>query len=96
MAIGMNSLNKPAPRWLRISKKLISNTINFAMAILLLLGYTDSSLVMLIIKLSQSFIMDQLETFMSNGEVYAEQNTTTVSATFSKVAAPGDADLQNK
>lgn len=41
------------------------------MGILLVTGHTDGSTVMLIIKLSQSFIMDQLDTFMANGEVYA-------------------------
>lgn len=84
MAIGLDSRNKPAPRWFRITKKLLSNTINFTMALLLLLGYTDSSLLMLVIKLSQSFVMDQLETLMSNGEVYAQANTLEVLATVTK------------
>lgn len=90
--MGLN-INKPAPRWFRITKKILSNLINLTMGVLLLLGYGDSSLVLLIIKLGQSFLMDTLDTFLSNGEVYAREDTVTATATFTKTAAPGDAQL---
>jgi hypothetical protein len=80
MAIGIKSVHRPAPRWFRIFKKVLNNIINFGIAILLILGYANESTLMLIIKLSQSFIMEQLDTFMSNGEVYATEDTVSVVA----------------
>ena len=77
--MAIESLHKPAPRWFRITKRVLNNTINFVMALLLLMGYGAESFTLLVIKLSQSFIMEQLDTFMSNGEVYAVANTVTVS-----------------
>lgn len=92
MPIGKSSINKPAPRWFRITKKLINNITNFTIGILLITGHGEGSLVMLIIKLSQSFVMETLDTFMSNGEVYALENTQTetVTVTQTKVDATED------
>lgn len=68
----LQSIHKPAPRWFRIVKKLLNNTVTFVIAILMLFGHRADDTILLIIKLSQSFLMEQLDTFMSNGEVYAD------------------------
>lgn len=65
-------MNRPAPRWFRISKRLINNTSTFSIAILMLMGHRADDTTLLIIKLSLSFLVEQLETFLSNGEVYAD------------------------
>lgn len=96
MAIGINSMYKPAPKWFRIAKKIINITTTFVIALLMSFGHRSDDIVLLIIKLSQSFVMEILDTFMSNGEVYAQEDTTTVTATFSKVAAPSDEQLKNQ
>lgn len=67
----MNALNQPAPKWYRITKKVWSNTENLVIAILLICGYTDSSLALLIFKVSSSFVKDTLDTIMvSDSETY--------------------------
>lgn len=97
MAIGLQSVSKPAPRWFRITKKLINNITTFTIGILLLIGYGSDSLTLLIIKLSQSFIMDTLDTFISNGEVYAQAETQTVKleTTLTKVDATENKEVEN-
>lgn len=79
--IGLSNIHRPAPKTFRIIKKLLSNTINFVIAAMILFGYASDSLILLIIKLAQSFIMDQLDTLMGNGEVYAKPDTLEVKAT---------------
>lgn len=66
-----SKFDTPAPRWFRITKVILSNTMDFIIGVLLLMGKSDDT-ILLIIKLSQSFIMQQLEVFLSNGEVYAD------------------------
>lgn len=63
--------NKPAPRWFRITKKMLSNTSTFVLAVLVVINKTDEK-TMLIIKLCESFILEQLDTLLSNGTVYAD------------------------
>lgn len=96
MALGIQSINKPAPRWYRITKKMVNLLTNATITILMIEGRRADDGVLLIIKLAQSFAMDTLDTFMSNGEVYAKEDTVEVSATFKTVAAPKDDELQNK
>jgi len=68
----MNMLNKPAPKWYRITKKVWSNTENLVIGILLITGHTDSSISLLIFKLVSSFIKDNLDTILvSDTEEYA-------------------------
>lgn len=67
-----NSINRPAPRWFRVTKKLINLTTNFTIGVLMLTGRRADDEILLIIKLAQSFTMDVLDELMSNGEVYAD------------------------
>ncbi len=79
--MALSNMNKPAPKWFRITKRITNYTINFVIGIMLILGYQNDSLTLLIIKLSQSFIMEVLDTFMTNGEVYAKPETISLEVT---------------
>lgn len=56
---------KPAPRWFVITKKIINLVTNFTLAILMVVGHRADDIVLLIIKLSQSFVMDTLDSLMA-------------------------------
>lgn len=66
------SIKRPPPRWFRITKKVTSYTTNFVIGILMINGHRADDIILLEIKLAQSFAMDVLDEFMSNGEVYAD------------------------
>ena len=76
--LGLQSVGKPSPRWFRITKKLVNNLTNFAIALLMIVGHRADDITLLIIKLAQSFVMDTLDTLMSNGEVYAVADTESI------------------
>lgn len=52
------------PKWYRIFNKVYGNTETFIMALLLILGYTDQSTLLLIIKLSSSFVRSLVDSIM--------------------------------
>lgn len=60
----MNPLNKPAPKWFRITKKVWALTENTVILILLATGHTDSSLTMVIYKIASSYIKEVLDAVM--------------------------------
>lgn len=65
-----NNAKKPAPKWFRKFKKIWSNTENTVIAILLIMGYTAEAPLLLIIKLSSSYILNNLDTLLANGDDY--------------------------
>lgn len=67
----LKSINMPAPRWYRITKKAWATGENIFIGIWLLTGHTQDSLPLLIFKLVSSQLKDLLESIMSNGEEYA-------------------------
>lgn len=67
-----DSIKRPPPRWFRITKKITSYTTNFVLGILMINGHRADDIILLEIKLAQSFAMDVLDELMSNGEVYAD------------------------
>lgn len=69
------AFNKPAPRWYRITKKIWSNTENLVLAILLIYGHGEGSFQLIIFKISSSFLKENLDTLLSNGEEYAPAGT---------------------
>lgn len=69
--ISTSNSGRPAPKWFRKFRKIFTHTENFAMGVLLTLGYGDQSVVMLLVKLSTSFILDVFDTLLGNGEQYA-------------------------
>lgn len=103
MALREN-IKKPAPRWFRLTKKIFALTINTVMTVLLLLGYGSESFILLVIKLSESYLMNLLDTILSNGEVYALEDTKTETVTLTQTVtdttlppsiAPGDQEQQH-
>lgn len=72
--ISRNNIGSPAPRWFRKFKKIFNHIENFVIGILLIMGYSNSSVVLLIIKLTTSFILETLETLLGNGEKYSSAN----------------------
>lgn len=54
----------PPPKWYRIFNKIYGNIETFAMALILILGYTDQSTLLLIIKLSSSFLRSLVDSIM--------------------------------
>lgn len=68
--VKISNSGKPAPRWFRKFKKIFSNTENFILGLLLIMGHSSDAPLLLIIKLSSSFILENLETLIANGESY--------------------------
>lgn len=67
----MNSHNKPAPKWYRITKSIWGQTENLVIAIWMIYQPADSP-VLLVFKLCSSFIKETLDIFLvSNTEEYA-------------------------
>lgn len=70
MKLSSANWNRPAPRWYRKFKKIFSNCENFILAILMIKGHAADAPLLLIIKLSTSFILNNLDTLLANGEEY--------------------------
>lgn len=68
--ISKDNIGKPSPKWYRKFKKIFSNTENFIIALLMVTGYTSEAPLLLIIKLSTSFILNNLDTLIANGDDY--------------------------
>lgn len=68
-------LNKPAPRWYRIVKKIWSNAENLFIGIWLATGHTQDAPTLLVFKLCSSFIKDNLDTILvSESEEYVAKD----------------------
>lgn len=96
------SVNKPAPRWLRIASGIIGDGEDLFLAIWLITGHAADAPTMVIYKISSSFLRRQLKRFVSNGEVYAQEDTKTQSVTITETSvdttlpysAPNDNELR--
>lgn len=66
MNLAASNINKPSPALFRKIKRAISLTVTFGCGIMLSLGYTDQSLIMLIVKLSESFVMNMIDLFAAD------------------------------
>lgn len=71
-----DSINRPAPRWYRVVKKIWSNGENLFIGIWLVTGHTQDSMVLLIFKLCSSFVKDTLDSVLVDGTEYAVKGTT--------------------
>lgn len=60
----LDKATAPPPKWYRIFNKVYGNTETFVMALLLIMGYTDQSTLLLIIKLSSSFVRSLVDSIM--------------------------------
>lgn len=64
----INNIRKPAPKWFRILNRIWSPTENTVIVVLLALGYTNESLVMLLIKVGSSYGRTLLEAVLVESE----------------------------
>lgn len=78
MARGFSSGNsgRPAPRWFRKFKKIWTNTETAAVVLLLAFGYGSESFLILCIKTGTSWLLENLETLLANGEEYTSGQGT--------------------
>jgi hypothetical protein len=64
MNLSVKNINKPSPPTFLKIKKAIGITFTFIISLLLVIpGFSEDSLILLIIKLGQSFIMEMLDLF---------------------------------
>lgn len=73
--IGPGQIGKPAPLWFRKFKKIFVNTENAALT-LLALNHPPDSIVLLLIKLGSSWLLENLETILGNGQHYIPTDAT--------------------
>jgi hypothetical protein len=70
--ININNSGKPAPRWFRKFKKVWTNTETAVIILLLATGYASESFLMLCIKTASSWVLENLETILANGQEYKD------------------------
>lgn len=64
------------PQWLRRLDKAVSLTTNTIIVILLALGYTEDSLIMLLVKVGSSYLMNMLDIFLNDKKIVITKNYT--------------------
>lgn len=74
VTISPNNVNKPAPRWFRKLKRATTILSDTAVVMLLSMGYTDNSLIILWCRVGLSGILTALEAILANGEDYTTSN----------------------
>ena len=74
--IGKSQIGKPAPLWFRKFKKILTNTETAVIVILLAMGYANESLLMLLIKTGSSWLIENLETILGDGQYYVPSDQT--------------------
>lgn len=63
--MSISNSGKRSPRWFRILKKVLANTENTILAVLLIMGYTAEAPAFLIYKIASSYIMNNLDTILA-------------------------------
>lgn len=72
--LSVKNIDKPAPKWFRITDGIIGDTEDLVLAVILVLGYSASAPGLVIYKIASSFIRRQLRRFLSNSEVYTKSD----------------------
>ncbi len=75
ISVAVSNANKPAPRWFRKLKRALTMLSDSAIVMLLAMGYTDNSIVMLWLRVGLSGILNTLEVVLANGEEYSKTST---------------------
>jgi hypothetical protein len=65
-SVSLQNTGKQSPLWFRKLKKIWSNTETLVIGILLLKGYTDGSLVMLLVKMGSQTLFENLDTILAH------------------------------
>ena len=66
--LSYKNIYKPAPRWFRILRLLVSWTVNLIIVILLVLGYDSEGTVLALIKVIESAIGNLFESLLAEIE----------------------------
>lgn len=69
ITVSTKNLFKPAPSGFKKIKTAVSLTVNTAILVLLGIGYTEESLVMLLVKVGSSYLMQMLDLFLGENSV---------------------------
>ena len=91
--VSVNNANKPAPKWFRKSKKALSILSDTTVVILLAMGHSESSLLMLILRIGLSGALEALETMLANGEVYVNTGSLNTPVIINEVATLPDTGI---
>lgn len=65
----------PAPKWFKLTKDISGVLLDATMAILLVLGHTNESTLMLLIRIAQSNVMKILDVFLADTVTELENET---------------------
>jgi hypothetical protein len=77
-SMDIKNSGKPAPRWFRKFKKIWINTETAAIIILMAMGYAGEGLLILGLKTGTSWLLENLETILANGDDYTSNATNEV------------------
>jgi len=66
MPLSINNINKPTPIWFKRLSNAVSILSNGTIAILLALGFKDSSLIMLLLKIGLSTLMQTIGALLTD------------------------------
>jgi hypothetical protein len=69
------NIKLPAPKWFKVTKDITGVLLDATMAILLVLGYTNESTLMLLIRIAQSNLMKILDVFLADTATEIENET---------------------
>ena len=70
ITVSPTNASKPAPKWFRKLKRVSALLTDASIVMLLALGYSDNSLIMLFCRVGLSAVMNSLEVVLANGEEY--------------------------
>lgn len=73
--LNTKNVKLPAPKWFKLTKDISGVLLDATMAILLVLGYTNESTLMLLIRIAQSNIMKLLDVFLADTVTEVENKT---------------------
>ncbi len=59
------NIKLPAPRWFKLTREILGVLTDTTIAILLVLGHTDDSTTMLLIRIAQSNVMKLIDVFIA-------------------------------
>jgi len=59
------NIKLPAPRWFKLTREILGVLTDTVIAILLVLGHTDESTTMLLIRIAQSNVMKLIDVFIA-------------------------------
>jgi len=62
------NIKLPAPRWFKLTREILGVLTDTVIAILLIMGYTNESTTMLLIRIAQSNVMKLIDVFLAEAQ----------------------------